>query len=315
MNATSANALQSSENPFLAAALAALADLPAPEPVPAISMLANGHLLIIGELEVALGWAERLAGQREVTVLALGEAQASVDRPDTENFALEFGNQVQLSGHLGAFELYWQALEGTKKATFDVVLDLSPQALLNRVELPEGYQAPGRDPLDQALAAIELLGFDGEFEKPRYVAVNDRLCAHSRSKKEGCSNCIEVCATEAIVSAGDKIKLDPYLCQGCGTCTTVCPSGALAYQFPRVADVGLAIKVQLKAYREAGGVNACLLFHSAEAGRKQLAALKRAGKVLPVNVIPVEIWSADAVGLDVLLGAVTLGAAQVAVLG
>jgi hypothetical protein len=73
LNATSANALQSSENPFLAAALAALADLPAPEPVPAVSMLADGHLLIIGELEVALGWAERLAGQREVTVLALGE--------------------------------------------------------------------------------------------------------------------------------------------------------------------------------------------------------------------------------------------------
>jgi ferredoxin len=315
LNATSANALQSSENPFLAAALAALADLPAPEPVPAISMLADGHLLIIGELEVALGWAERLAGQREVTVLALGEPPAAVDRPESENFALEFGNQVQLSGHLGAFELYWQAVEGTKKATFDVVLDLSPQALLNRGELPEGYRAPGRDPLDQALAVIDLLGFDGEFEKPRYVAVNERLCAHSRSKKEGCSNCIEVCATEAIVSAGDRIKLDPYLCQGCGTCTTVCPSGALAYQFPRVADVGLAIKVQLKAYRAAGGANACLLFHSAEAGRKQLAALKRAGKALPANVIPVEVWSADAVGLDLLLGAVTLGAAQVAVFG
>ena len=133
--------------------------------------------------------------------------------------------------------------------------------------------------------------------------------------KAGCSNCIEVCATEAIVSAGDKIKLDPYLCQGCGTCTTVCPSGALAYQFPRVADVGLAIKVQLKSYRAAGGNNACLLFHSAEAGRKQLAALKRAGKALPANVIPVEVWSADAVGLDLLLGAVTLGAAQVAVFG
>ena len=97
LNATSANALQSSENPFLAAALAALADLPAPEPVPAISMLADGHLLIIGELEVALGWAERLAGQREVTVLALGEPPATVDRPDAENFALEFGNKVQLS--------------------------------------------------------------------------------------------------------------------------------------------------------------------------------------------------------------------------
>src|SRR6185369_17675136 len=119
---------------------------------------------------------------------------------------------------------------------------------------------------DQALAVIALLGFDGEFEKPRYVAVNERLCAHSRSTIAGCSNCLAVCATEAIVGAGDSIKLDPYLCQGCGTCTTVCPSGALSYQYPRVGDAGLAIKAQLKAYRDAGGSHACLFFHSAEAG-------------------------------------------------
>ena len=196
-----------------------------------------------------------------------------------------------------------------------MVLDLSPQPLLKRVELPEGYLAPGRDPLDQALAVIDLLGYSGDFEKPRYVAVNERLCAHSRSQKAGCSNCIDVCATAAITGAGDSIKLDPYLCQGCGTCTTVCPSGALSYQYPRVADVGLAIKAQLNAYRAAGGSDPCLLFHSAQAGRQQLQALKRAGRSLPINVIPVETWSADAVGLDLLLGAVALGASQVAVLG
>jgi ferredoxin len=95
----------------------------------------------------------------------------------------------------------------------------------------------------------------------------------------------------------------------------VCPSGALSYQYPRVADAGLAIKAQLQAYRAAGGVNPCLLFHSAAAGRKELAALRRAGKALPANVIAVETWSADAVGLDLLLGTVALGAAQVAVLG
>jgi Fe-S-cluster-containing hydrogenase component 2 len=89
--------------------------------------------------------------------------------------------------------------------------------------------------------------------------------------KAGCSNCIEVCATEAIVSAGDKIKLDPYLCQGCGTCTTVCPSGALAYQLSarrrcRSGDQGAAQGLSRGWRRE------CLsAFHSAEAGRKQLA--------------------------------------------
>ena len=300
--------LSATEYPPLAAALAALADLPAPEPVPAVGMQAEGRLLIVGEADVALGWAERLAGQRTVTVLA----PVAVDLPEEADFAVENGSNLRLAGHLGAFVASWQAAGELRQGTFDVVLDLSPKALLNRVELPPGYIAPGRDPLDQALAVIDLLAFDGEFEKPRYVAVNERLCAHSRSQKAGCSNCIEVCATEAITSAGDKVALDPYLCQGCGTCTTVCPSGALAFQYPRVADVGVAIKAQLKAYRAAGGENPCLLFHSAEAGKKELAMLKRAGGKLPANVISVETWSIDAVGLDLMLGAVALGARQVA---
>ncbi|KXB29541.1 hypothetical protein AT959_16490 [Dechloromonas denitrificans] len=314
MNPVAVASLFAPDHPPLAAALAALNELPAPEPVPAVSMNADGRLLIVGEAEVALGWAERLAGQRQVCVLAVGDMPA-VDLPEEANFTLEQGSEVKLAGHLGAFEVSWQAAGLAKRGSFDVVLDLSLQALLNRVELPPGYVAPGRDPLDQALAVIDLLAFDGEFEKPRYVAVNERVCAHSRSQKSGCSNCIEVCATEAIIGFGDSIKLDPYLCQGCGTCTTVCPTGALSYQYPRVADLGLAIKAQLKAYRAAGGSLPCLLFHSAEAGRKQLLAMKRAGQMLPANVIPLETWSADAVGLDLLLGAVALGACQVAVLG
>jgi len=312
LNPVAVASLFANDQPHLQAALVALNQLPSPEPVPAVSMNAEGRLLIVGEAAVAVGWAERLAGQRTVTVLATdGTAEVS----DEADFALEFGSDPSLSGHLGAFELTWATLVGMKQGSFDAVLDLSSNALLNRVELPTGYVAPGRDPLDQALAVIDLLAFDGEFEKPRYVAVNERVCAHSRSLKAGCSNCIEVCSTDAIVSAGDTIKLDPYLCQGCGTCTTVCPSGALSFQYPRVADVGVAIKAQLKAYREAGGENPCLFFHSAEAGRQYLLAGKRAGQVLPANVIPVETWSADAVGLDLLLGAVALGACQVAVFG
>ena len=299
-----------SEKSPQAAALAALRDLPSPDPVPALSMLAEGRLVIIGEAEVATGWAARLAGQREVTVLATGAVPATFEPEDVGDFVLELATDITMAGHLGAYSLGWKSAVGSRQATFDVVLDLSAHALLNRVELPDGYAAPGRDPLDQALAVIDLLGFAGEFEKPRYVAVNERICAHSRSRKAGCSNCIEVCATAAITSAGDAIKLDPYLCQGCGTCTTVCPSGALSYQYPRVADAGMAIKAQLRAYSEAGGESPCLLFHSAEAGRKALSGMK-----LPPNVVPVEIWSADAVGLDLQLGALALGASQVAVLG
>jgi ferredoxin len=303
------------DNAPVHAAFAILETLPATDPVPAVSMNADGRLLIVGEAEVALGWAERLAAQRDVTVFSLSAQNLTVNAVFEPEFLIEQGNSPTLSGHLGAFDLRWKTPAGERQASFDAVLDLSPEALLKRVELPPGYVAPGRDPLDQALAVIDLLAFDGEFEKPRYVAVNDRLCAHSRSQKAGCSQCIEVCSTAAIVSAGDKIALDPYLCQGCGTCTTVCPSGALSFQYPRVADLGLALKAQLKAYREAGGAAPCILFYSAASGRKVLQSMQRAGQVLPAQVVPVEIWSADAVGLDLLLGSIALGAAQVAVLG
>ncbi len=303
-------------SPPLVAAFAALVDVPQPEPVPAVSMLAARRLAIVGDAGAALGWAERLAGQRQVTVVATNAVVDGVDLPEGDEFVFALGRALELAGHLGAFELRWESSQGVpQQGMFDTVLDLSGTPLLKRVELPQGYVAPGRDPLDQALAVIDLLAFEGEFEKPRYVAVNERLCAHSRSQKAGCSNCISVCATDAIVSAGDTISLDPYLCQGCGTCTTVCPSGALAYQYPRAVDVGVSIKAQLKAYRAAGGQDACLLFHSTAAGSKQLAGLRRAGQALPANVIPLETWSVDAVGLDLMLGVIALGASRIAILG
>jgi len=219
---------------------------------------------------------------------------------------------VAACGSIGAID--FARREVAREGRFDLVLDLSPEPLLNRVAPPQGYAAPGRDALDQALAVQALGDLVGEFEKPRYVAFDAKLCAHSRSRVSGCSNCLDVCATRAISPAGDAVHVDPYLCQGCGTCATVCPSGALAFQYPRVEDLGGRIKTLLAAYRKAGGTDPCLLFHSADAGRALIDQLARRGNGLPARVIPVETWSAEAVGLDVLLGAIALGACQVAVL-
>ena len=55
------------------AALLALADLPEPEPVTAVSYKAGGELLIVGPAEAAIPWAEKLAGQLEVNVLITSE--------------------------------------------------------------------------------------------------------------------------------------------------------------------------------------------------------------------------------------------------
>ena len=135
-------------------------------------MLAEGRLAIVGEAEVATGWAERLAGQRDVTVLALGSgARRFQSTEDIGVSSVEPATDITLAGHLGAYSLGWKSADGQptgRPSTSSSIFRRN--ALLNRVELPEGYAAPGRDPLDQALAVIDLLGFDGEFEKPRYVA-------------------------------------------------------------------------------------------------------------------------------------------------
>jgi ferredoxin len=161
--------------------------------------------------------------------------------------------------------------------------------------------------LKQAVA--EILDGVGEFEKPKFFLYHDKTCAHSRSRLQGCDRCIEVCSTEAISAAGDHIRVEPHLCMGCGACATVCPSGAMQYNFPSVSYWSGKLKSALEAYRTAGGEDACLLLHNPTDG----SALVQAS-ALPSNVIPLETFHVASIGVDWLLGALALGARRVFVL-
>jgi ferredoxin len=210
----------------------------------------------------------------------------------------------------------FERIERQRGERFDLVLDLSLEPLLRMTEPPQGYLAPGRDPLDQALAASRLQALVGEFEKPRYVAYNERLCAHSRSGIVGCTRCIDVCSTAAITSetAHDRVTVDAHLCMGCGGCASTCPSGAMAYAFPRVTDMGLRVRTALRTFARAGGEAPALLFHDTGPGRGLIARLGRQGRGLPARVIPLEVHHVAALGLELLMGALATGAAQVIVL-
>jgi ferredoxin len=219
---------------------------------------------------------------------------------------------VKACGAIRAID--FERAERARNERFDMVLDLSPQALIRTPQLPQGYLAPGADPLEQALATAQLAQMVGEFEKPRFFAYNERICAHSRSSKVGCNLCIDVCSTAAITPDGDYVKVDPHLCMGCGGCATVCPSGAMTYAYPRVPDLGARLKRVLSVYAEAGGRDACVLFHNTGESRVLIAKLARRGRGLPARVIPLEVHHPASVGMDVLLGALAYGAGQVAVL-
>jgi ferredoxin len=292
------------------AALGALGALPSPEPLDTVGYRSAGRTLVIGPRADALPWAERLAAMLPVTVLLLDGVAA--DEPP-HLFPVFAARALVLTGWLGAFDVTWQA-PGTapQQARFDLVLDLGASPQIATHQRPHGYYAPGPDHVARQAAMDALANMVGDFEKPKYFAYKERLCAHGRNKKIGCNACVEVCSAGAIAGAGDLIAVNPYLCAGCGACSTVCPTGALAYAYPDAPHTGTRIKALLGAYAQAGGRDPVLLVHGAE-GAALLDALDAAGNV-PGRVLPLGVHHTASIGIDLWLAALAWGAAGVAVL-
>ena len=297
-------------------ALASLLNLESPAPVARVVYHSKGNALVIAGADEARARAaaERLATSLHVTLLAGRRGQA----PGVTAWS---GRVDSLAGYLGEFTATIANLDTgagpaakPAEAKFDLVLDFSESPLLGMRQPPQGYfPAPGDAPaLDGVLA--EMREAVGEFEKPRFFAYRENICAHSRSDITGCNACIEICSTQAISPDGDHVKVDPHLCMGCGACATVCPSGAMGYQYPRVADRGAQMRQLLGAYRNAGGENPCIVFHNGTDGRDLLARAATQGEGLPARALPVEAWHVASVGLDLLLPAIAFGARHVVVL-
>jgi len=211
----------------------------------------------------------------------------------------------------------------TQTATFELVLDLRATPAFTPHAKPYGYlHWDGRE-VKALLAWREQVG---EFDEPKFFDYRQKLCAHSRFEKIGCTACIDVCSAGAISSDKhhQQIKVDPNLCVGCGTCSTVCPTGAMSFAYPRASEQGVRFKTLLATYLRSGGKDAVLLLHSQRAGARLLGDLGRAAQLekgqkdgthgVPARVLPVSLWHTSSIGLELWLTAVAYGASQVWVL-
>lgn len=302
-----------------AAALIAAARMEA-QPTSILSYKSKGAVVILGPAARALAAAERLHARLSCTVVVTdGDAAGQrTERPRSEDIPMVHEKPLQITGHLGQFNVIVAAPAplggvnllqklGRSGGSFDLVLDLSTPPFLHQELYPFGYYAPGDDAtLEQTLA--ELPDMVGEFEKPKFFHYDPAICAHGRNGLTGCTRCLDACPASAIISMGEEIAVDPYLCQGAGSCASACPTGAITYVYPRLSDRLATLAALLKTYRTDGGAQPVVLFHDAEAGRARIAALAAR---LPENVLPVEIAEIGAVGMDTWLSALAYGAAEV----
>jgi ferredoxin len=235
---------------------------------------------------------------------------------------------ITACGSIGAIS--FDRSDRKRNSEFDLILDLRTDPKMRMSQTPQGYFAPGEDSLNQALAVNQLLEMIGEFEKPKYFVYNEKICAHGRNGKVGCNACVDICSTGAISSVfkngQGSVEVNPNLCMGCGACSTVCPSGAMRYNYPSVPHQGKELKTIASVFiAEAKKINQVaapsLLLHTWKSGTQMIDGLGRSAHIspkqfeaLPSFVIPYGIEHIASTGLDLWLGALTYGFAEVVLL-
>ncbi len=318
----------SGTGPKMAALLAAGAV--AMPPTELVSLTSAGVALIYGRDEVAIDVARRLSDTLDVTVLL--SRPGAVTPPSRDDFPVLRGTIRSARGHLGAFELVVddsaiaapssraQLVWGTPRdgalSSCDIVIDLTGgTALFPAHDLRDGYlRADPARPETVERLILDASRLVGTFDKPAYVRFNASLCAHSRSRRTGCSRCLDVCPTGAITPAGDVVAISAEICAGCGACASVCPTGAATYALPPSEAVISRLRVLLSTYAQAGGRTPVVLLHDEAHGQALIDAAARHGRGLPAHVLPLRLNEVTQADIALISSAYAYGAAGVVAL-
>ncbi len=278
-----------------------------------VSYESSGNVLIVGPTAVIESAATQLHNMNSLTLL-------SVDGQKGTHPALYFADSVQISGFLGTFNVLIRhnglntnlANVAINSDCFDVILDLCSDSCMSEEVPVPGYYPVGRGYPTMAAALEAIPTLTGTFDKPKFFRLNTELCAHSSRGITGCERCVDACPAGALSSEGSdktgrRITINPYLCQGVGTCATACPTEAIHYALPTPDETRKFIERTLANYTQAGGCAPIILICSSRHESHNVAALN----ALPDNVIPVVVEELPSVGIDTWFAALVNGATQV----
>ena len=287
-----------------------------PTPTTNVSYVASNRVLVIAELERGEQIESQLGERMQTFIAVPSESSSSSIGPNAWQVA-----GLELEGYLGRFSarlgdrvdgnedvLNLGRLMGIQNGLFDHVIDCGSEATISAAIKPPGYYYVGTDPTALEAAICQIPDLIGEFEKPKFFDYNPDICAHGRSGISGCQRCIEACPTDAIISIGEQIEVNPHLCQGGGTCTSSCPSGAISYLYPKAEEQIELARQLIRDLRGAGGnTGISLLVYDNEHGAD---IVRQHQHELPEHVIPFVVEEIGAAGLDLLASCLAYGVSQ-----
>lgn len=292
-------------------------------PTSLVSFNSSGVLAIIGPLPSALGVAEELPDLEGCLVVATdgGEpGKTEVREVGGRSLPVVFGKPESVEGYLGQFSITLvrdgaevdlaKAMQLPGGAV-DIVLDLLREPLIQSEILPPGYFAPSGDSEALGAACNAVQDLKGQFEKPQYVHYDPDICAHGARGINGCRRCLDACPADALTTLGERISVETHLCQGMGSCSSACPTGALSYAYPNRVDTLNRLRRTIAQFTDRAQQAPEIAFFGGEGGGEEVVeCLIR----IPDRVIPWRCEEVGSAGPEIWLSAIAYGARSIAVL-